>query len=357
MEAIFDQPPSLFGLTHSNRDFRTEEGWSKNNFNSAFPASLACYMSAKNIHPVYLILDESGQLTHSQINVSDLFGIDPLSDDLFFSFESDFTPYQQLVVGNLPRIDLVLLQRSTGYSLRGIEIKLTALPDNSTFHLGDEGYGCEIVVRPDTIVYLALSICLTFKDHLDQLRQLLQSVPLKLVDWADGDELLPYIPDMVMILNQLMRHHAHLQQPLVMQPIWKTEGKKPILHQNAFDIFVWSNFAFTRLFFYVTDEPLKRISRQARSIVWLMKMLIDYAQDGRINHTRIIDELSHATKNDKAFSVPGRITHPLMTSSALSSPRIHREEIRNIILGGGQNLLSPERRLDYVLLRTPGLFD
>jgi hypothetical protein len=355
--SLSNQIPSLFGVKHSNRDFTIEEGWSKNNFNSAFPAALACYMHTKRFDTVYLILDEQGKLVQTQLSIAELLGGDPLSDDLFYSFETDFSPYQQLVVGNLPRVDLVTMQRSTGYSLRGIEVKLTALPDNSTYHLGDEGYGCEIVVRPDTIVYLALSICLAFKDNLAQLRDLLQMPSMNIVNWADGDELLPFISTMVAVLSNLMKTHADLQQPLVMQPIWKTEGKKPILHHNAFDIFVWSNFAFTQLFFYAVAGNLRRVSRQARSIVWLMKMLVDFAQDGRINHTRIIDELSHATKNDKAFSVPGRITHPLMTSSQLFAPRIGRDEIRHIILGGGQNLLSPERRLDSVILSTPALFD
>lgn len=34
-----------------------------------------------------------------------------------------------------------------------------------------------------------------------------------------------------------------------------------------------------------------------------------------------------------------------------------RNEIRNIILGGGQNLLSPERRFDAVIVNSPDLFD
>ncbi len=351
------QQPGLFGIKYSNRDFTVESGWSKNNFNSAFPASLACYMHSANISPVYMKIDVKGALIHSQISVLELFGINPLSDDLFFSFESDFIPYQQFVVGNVPRIDLVTLQRSSSLSLRGLEIKLTALPDNSTHHLTEEQYGCEIVVRPDTIVYLALSIALAFKDKLDELKALLQANPLNIINWSDGEEILPFIPNMAAALNHIMNNNAHLQQPLIMQPIWKTDGKKPILYQNAFDIFVWSNFAFTKLFFYVAEERLSRISRQARSIIWLMKMLLDYAQDGKINHTQIIDELSHATRNDKAFSVPGRITHRFMTSEELTCPRIKKEELKNIVLGGGQNLLSPERRLDAVILRTPGIFD
>jgi hypothetical protein len=152
------EKPGLFGLKFSNRDFSKAESWGKNQFNSAFPASLACYMHFTNIPPVYMTLNEQGELVKGNITVDSLFDIDPLGDDVFFLFESQFSPYGQLVSGKVPAIDLVIMQRSNSLNLRGLEVKLTALPDNSTHHLTDDQYGCEIVVRPDTIVYLALSI-------------------------------------------------------------------------------------------------------------------------------------------------------------------------------------------------------
>ena len=33
------------------------------------------------------------------------------------------------------------------------------------------------------------------------------------------------------------------------------------------------------------------------------------------------------------------------------------EKLKNIILGGGQKLLSPERRLDAIIFNSEGLFD
>jgi len=61
-------------------------------------------------------------------------------------------------------------------------------------------------------------------------------------------------------------------------------------------------------------------------------------------------------KNDKAFSVPGRKTNLFMRSEELLKPRITKEEIKNIILGGGHLLLSPERRFDAALVSSPNLF-
>ena len=212
-------------------------------------------------------------------------------------------------------------------------------------------------MRPDTIVYLALSIAKSFKEAPGYLKSLFQesfSVPL---EWLDGDLLLPHVPTMVATLNRLMNENSHIQEPLLMQPIWKTEGKSSRLHENAFDIFVWSNFALTRLFFRAATGPLTKITRPVRSIVWLLKMLIDFADNLQFDHKKTIDELSHATKNDKAFSINGTQTHPFMKSEELLKPRISRDELRNIILGGGQRLLSPERRLDAIIVNSPTLFE
>jgi len=133
--------PALFGLTHCNRDFENAKGessaWSKNNFNATFPTALACYMHSIDIHPVYLMLNAQGKLVHDKITVAHLFGIDPLSNDVYYAFESEYGPYKQLVIGSTPRIDLVVETRSTSTGLRGLEIKLTALPDNSTAELTD----------------------------------------------------------------------------------------------------------------------------------------------------------------------------------------------------------------------------
>ena len=145
-----------------------------------------------------------------------------------------------------------------------------------------------------------------------------------------------------------------------MQPIWKTQGKSPTLSENCLDVFVWSNFAFTQLFLDVARGELSsnnRITRQIRTIIWLFKMLFDFSVNGQFNHAKIIDELSYNTKNDKAFAVSGMVTHPYMTCAELTNPRITKEEIKSIILGGGQNLLSPERRFDAIIYNSPELFE
>jgi hypothetical protein len=352
---------SLFGLQHSNRDFSQRESWGKNQFNNSFPASLACYMYQKGLKLNYLTLDNSLKIQHQEIDAFEIFGIAPLSPNLFFSFESDYVHYRKIVVGKLPRVDLVTHDiNQNNACLRSIEIKLTALPDNSTYRLSDDQYGCEIVTRPDTIVYLALSIAYEFQNSREELLNYLHPVCSQIQDWLSIRQILPFIPQIVECLDTLLVDHLEMQSPLVMQPIWKTVGKTAKLYQNCLDIFVWSNFGFTRLFFDICKRLAKSeetIQRPMRSVVWLAKMLYEFAINGKINHKLIIDTLTYHTKNDKAFALSGSNTRPYMICDNLIKPRIIKEEIKNIILGGGENFLSPERRFDAIILSNPEIFD
>jgi HindVP restriction endonuclease len=351
------QKPGLFGLQHSNRDFTQADAWGKNQFNSSFPAALACFMHYKNIEPVYLVLDENLKLIHKKIGVEQLFGIYPTDKNLFFAFESDYTPYRHLVVGSLPRIDLVT--QNAQNCLNGLEIKLTALPDSTTHHLNDDKFGSELVIRPDSIVYLALSIATLYRNNTNELLNKIGTTFDEIQNWSEGAEIMPFIPLMIKVIQGILIENTAKQTPLILQPIWKTIGKSPKLAENCLDIFVWSNFGFTRLFMDIATNELKtehKITRQMRSVIWLFRMLYDFAKQGKINHSKILDELSYNTKNDKAFAVSGKVTQPLMASAELTTPRITKSDIKSIIVGGGHLLLSPERRFDAIVYNSPDLF-
>lgn len=356
------QKPKLLGLNNSNRDFSKVSSWGKNQFNSSFPAALACYMYQQKIEPIYLTLDQQLMVLHKNISVSHLFGLEPFNNDLFFAFESDFVPYRKYVVNKLPRVDLVTIDTSKNdLCLRGLEIKLTALPDHSTCNLNDNKYGCELVIRPDTIVYLALSIAVNFQENRDDILTYFEPICSKIDDWSNLNCIKDKILNLINSLDQLLIDNINQQKPLILQPVWKTIGKSLKLTDHCLDLFVWSDFAFTRLFIDVsnnlTQSEIKTIQRPIRSLIWLVKMLYEFAQNGKIDYRLIIDNLTYDTKNDKAFALSGSNTHKYMTSASLTQPRISKSEIKQIILGGGQDFLSPERRLDAVILSDPEIFN
>lgn len=356
-----DTRPGLFGIKNTNRNLSEKKNWGKNQFNNAFPVALANYMFSKNLEPVYLKLDNNFQVEHNNISVKDLFGVAPTEENLFFSFESIHSSYQRYLLGDVPRADLttMLLEDGGTQNLGALEIKLTAVPDNTTYTLDERNYSAELVIRPDTIVYLGASISKAYHDKSLELFDILKPIGEGISDWTEISDVLPYIDEMIITLDKLLLNNLNNQTPLIMQPIWKTEGKSHRLAHNCLDIFIWSDFAFTRLFIDSSRGASRKtgISRQARSVIWLYKMLYDFSKNGNFDHKKIIDSLTYNTKNDKAFSITGIGTHRYLSGPELTKPRITINEIQNIILGGGEKFLSPERRFDSVIVQAPGLFD
>lgn len=352
------QNPGLFGIANSNKDFSSENSWGKNQFNNTFPAALANYMASRELPLVYIKLNQKLATYHDTISVENLYGIPPTNEHIYFSFESEFEPYRDLAEGWLPRVDLVIqnINGATFEYLKPLEIKLTALPDDQTSDCAEEDFGSEIVVRPDTIVYLALGLADSMRENKEQLRETLEPVCGRRMNWNDATRVEALLPRLVEVLNAMILQNPDKEKPLLIQPVWKTKGKSTVLADNCLDIFVWSNFALTRLFVnQVSDNG--SITRPERAVVWLVKMLYQFAVEGKIDHQHIIDTYTYGTKNDKAFAIGGMKTREYMRSSQLLNPRITRPEIKDIILGGGEQLLSPERRFDGIVQNTIDLFE
>jgi HindVP restriction endonuclease len=342
------QKPSLFGLTSSNRDFTSPECWGKNQFNSSFPASLCCYLAKSDHSAVYICLDGS-EIKRTEIAISKVFGTCPMTSEIYFAFESPYIPFQKYIIGELPRTDLVILKNDQ--SLAGLEIKLTAIPDSTTYELSDAEYGSELVVRPDSIAYLAC----TLADS-----EAMSSIPDIGIgeDYADARRVLPQIEKIIDAIRSIGRSSQEKQTPFLVQPVWKTIGKSPILADNCLDVFVWSNCAFVEFICCLANpnQFATSINRQTRTAIWLYKMLLEIKLYKRFNHAEIIDRITYNTKNDKAFASSGAVTNSYMKCPRLEKPLITKNEIKNIILGGGQNLLSPERRFDSIIVNSPDLF-
>ncbi len=324
----------------------------KNQFNSSFPASLCCYLESKDIQANYLSIQNKHFSATSTIKISEVFGISSKDNDIYFAFEAQHTPFQKYVIGTLPRTDLVIQKESNGECLSGLEVKLTALPDNSTHTLTEACYGSEIVVRPDTIVYLACSIA----SNLDE--KLKDCIPDIELDWADASAVLHEIVTIVESIKRISIILEANQSPFSLQPVWKTKGKSPALADNCLDIFVWSDAGFCNFISSISNSDPKatKITRQTRTAIWLFKMLLDIKKSGKFDHESIIDNLSYNTKNDKAFASSGNITNSYMSCTRLTTPIVTKAEIKKIILGGGQNLLSPKRRFDAIIFNSPELF-
>lgn len=356
--ANIDIKPGLFGQRHSSRDYTKAECWGKNQFNSSFPASLVAYMYSKDIKPIYIKTDRDNNIFHQAIESKELLGIDPLSDEAYYNYEAGFAPYEKFYQGEREKIDLVMLNHKTNEILAGLEVKLTALPDNTTKSLSEEKWGTEIVMRPPTICFLACSICANYEslEEKEHLRSMLRRVP-QINHWEEIDEVLPHYNKILESVLAISSDMCDNQKPLIIQPIWKTEGNKMRLKEDCLDVFVWSNLSIIQMCCTEDSTNISRLNRFHRTVIWLYKMLLDYVTYDTFDYKRIIRLQSYNLANDKAFALPGTKSHIFLEGPEVVKPRISKYEIKNIILGGGQDLLSPERRFDAVLVNSPDIFD
>ena len=136
-------------------------------------------MYAKDIKPIFIKTDKNNKIEHTYIDSQELFGIDPLCDEAYYNFEAGFPPYEKFYKGEREKIDLVMMNTNTNRVLSGLEIKLTALPDNTTKNQPEDQWGTEIVMRPPTICFLACSICANYETlkKKEDLRRMLRNVP------------------------------------------------------------------------------------------------------------------------------------------------------------------------------------
>lgn len=353
--------PSLFGIKNSNRDFSEKDSWSKNKFNSSFPASLIAYMGSRGINCVYLKLDKDGKVVKDYISAESLFHINPLSDNLFYSFESSYSKFQPYSIGKPPIVDLMLMDLAKQEIITGYEVKLTTIPDESTCLLPEDKYGCELVIRMPSIHFLACSLADIYKGDFSKLKQYFGKNGYgNITSYMEPAQVNPRIGDIWNRMKQLISDNVENQKPAIIQPVWKTKGKSNILADNCLDVFVWSDLAFTQLFMNESknspEDITKQVDRPTRALIQLFFMLNDVSVKGSFHKDEIFQKLTYTSKNDKAFAVAGRKTNKLMACDELLNPRISKYDIKNIILGGGQNLLSPERRFDAALVNAIEIF-
>ena len=351
---------SLFGIKYSNHDFGKKKSWGKNIFNSTFPASLSSYLDSKGLAFKYIKYDNQ-KLTRTKVVDAfsmDLFGMELKSDEVLYGFEKVYLPYRQYAEVSIPRVDLVLAHHAESVNDDrhiGLEIKLTAIPDSTTRLKNDADFGSELVVRPPTISYLAYSIADSWSARKTDLLKLTSYINGLIDDWTNENKVVPYLSEIIKTLDEIIEQTDN-EKPILLHPIWKTEADKAVLHEDCLDVFVWSNLAFSQLFINASRNQ-KSMTRQVRTSIWLLKMLHDFARDGKINHKFITDNYTYNVKNDKAFAVSGTQTNEYMKCKELTKPRIKKKEIKNMIIGGGERMLSPERRFDAFVVNDSEIFD
>jgi len=343
----------LFGIVNSNRT--ADKHWGKNSFNSSFPASVACYMLANNIPAIYnrlVLKDGELRVEASEIFLNEVFNCDSLSfDKLDFNFESRFEPYQQYSFDTIDGIDLVI-KHIDGEFLSPLEVKLTVLPDNTTHGKSESDWGCELVVRSATTSYCALGMFDSVRENSGAVREVFEKACADIGSWTNDFEMSHKTVALSNCINTFQKQYLDKQKPLLMQTVWKTQGQSPFLSDNAFDIVVWSDYAFSRLFVDKSLTAKSTMSRPMRASARLARCIWELSKSGKIRLIDIYRQMAFGVQTDKEFAISGQNWRNYVSSERITTPILHKNIINEIIKEGYIERLRPERRFDQTLYFT-----
>ena len=271
-------------------------------------------------------------------------GDKPLNE-LYFSFETVFAPYQEYSFDAVDGIDLVVKDVS-GNFLAPLEVKLTVLPSNDSVSRSEEEWGSEMVIRSATTSYCALGMFDSVKDQARHIREIFEGACSSIQMWDNDFEMTHKAIHLYESINSFQREFYSYQKPLVMQPIWKTRGKSPFLADQAFDIVVWSDYAFSRLFVDSSASEASTMSRPMRATARLARCLWELSKSGKIRVVDIYRQMAFGNQTDKEFAINGSKWRRYVNSDRILRPILPKEVINEIIQEGYIERLSPERRLD-----------
>lgn len=352
------EPSGLYGIKHSNR--QADRHWGKNCFNSSFPTSLACYMMDHNIPAIYNrldIIDGRHCVVASEISLQEVFRCGTMkTNGLDFHFETRFEPYQQYSFEPIDGIDLVIKSVSGEY-LSPLEVKLTVLPTSATAKLSEDQWGCEMVVRSATTSYCALGLFDSVKEEARSVREIFEEPCADIGSWVNDFEMTHKTSALVKCVDQFQHQYLSRQKPLVMQTLWKTQGQSPVLADQAFDILIWSDYAFSRLFLD-NNIPEKdksgkaKMSRPMRASAKLARCLWELSKSGKIRLAEIYRQMAFDTQTDKEFAIGGQGWRRYVQSERIIRPALHKDILHEIIKPGYIERLRPERRFDQTLYFT-----
>ncbi len=346
-------PSGLFGIENSNRT--VDSHWGKNCFNSSFPTSTACYMLANNIPAIYIRLDNiDGRLcvVADEIPINQVFNCgDKQPGELYFSFESVFEPYQQYSFDAIDGIDLVVKDTDENF-LAPLEVKLTVLPTDQTSRQPEDKWGCELVIRSATTSYCALGMYDSVKENAHHIREIFEESCSSIQMWDNDFEMTHKMPTLCESIDTFQREYYQHQKPLLMQTIWKTQGKSPLLADQAFDVVVWSDYAFSRLFIDGAAEIATTMSRSMRATARLARCIWELSKSGRIRMVDIYRQMAFGNQTDKEFAIGGSKWRQYVTADRIVTPILPKTVVNEIIEEGYIERLSPERRFDQTLYFT-----
>ena len=189
-------------------------------------------------------------------------------------------------------------------------------------------------------------------DLQNAVREIFEDACSDIGSWTNDFEMTHKTPLLAACVNEFEKKYLGSQKPLLMQTIWKTQGQSPALADNAFDIVIWSDCAFSRLFLDNNKPDKGTMSRPMRASAKLARCLWDLSKSGKIRLDEIYRQMAFDTQTDKEFAIGGQLWKKYVSSNRLLSPILKKEVLNEIIELGYIERLRTERRFDQTLYFT-----
>lgn len=187
-----------------------------------------------------------------------------------------------------------------GRQLRPFEVKLTVVPDATTASDHPSQWSSEMVLRQATTSFCAMSVYSHMPEDISlRVRELAQERRLFAIkDWDNSVEIQYRIDDIAHVVKHVFTWAAPYQVPLILQPIWATNGLSPILNDDAFDMFVWTDTTIMAVMynelFRSSGRRMRKqdeIMRKGRSVVRFCRAMIDLCSKGTFNYSQIYSDI------------------------------------------------------------------
>lgn len=236
--------------------------------------------------------------------------------------------------------------------LSPLEVKLTVIPTSATSKQPPEQWGSELVIRSATTSYCALGMFDAVKNNSRAVREIFETACSSIQMWDNDYEMTHKMPQLCSAIDAFQYKYYKNQKPLLMQTLWKTDGQSPILADQAFDIVVWSDYAFSRLFLDNSNKPSEKMKRGMRASARLARCLWELSKSGKIRTADIYRQMAFDNQTDKEFAIGGSLWRKYVTSDRIQNLALNKSVLSEIIEPGYIERLMPERRFDQTLYFT-----
>lgn len=338
----------------------------KNQFNSVFPAALMMKMQDMGIDPAVVVaehVEPDGKLrfVDTTCPVSRIIGSDTSVTPLFHSFESAHDPFKQYQsdTERLVKTDLVFsdavkvpgkIHLARGRDLIAAEVKLTVMPDQTTKQRQPSEWGPELVIRPSTTAYVAMSLFDGFDEGARSRIKDVAADLMRIKDWRSEAEVYRHQDIFIKLAHLAVRLAKQSQRPALLQCLWASEIETDYCAEHTFDMLVWTDAALLALYiFEVENGRDDDAGRALRALIRFSRVIMELVSFGKFSYENAFIDICFKNQNDKEISVSGSKLRRYVASPFIDKRRLPWTALHEIVPEEMVGKLSPERRLDQML--------